>query len=101
MHIAFCGFDCSTCPVYIATETNNTELKTQLAQTYATISEEDTCTGCLGSDVNRELCASCAIRACGLEHGVAHCGHCPEYPCVFFDSCIPQDAESRKNLIVE
>ncbi len=36
---AYCGLICSECPVYIATQTGNEELKEQLARDYST----DTC----------------------------------------------------------
>ncbi|GAB4533122.1 MAG: hypothetical protein Kow0063_14610 [Anaerolineae bacterium] len=39
------------------------------------------CDGCLSGPRKCSHCAECDIRACGLERGVANCGHCTDYAC--------------------
>lgn len=39
------------------------------------------CPGCGGGDGNQ----SCSIARCSVEHGVAFCSLCSEYPCAKYD----------------
>jgi hypothetical protein len=87
--IAYCGLVCTDCPGYIATQANDKVKLEQLAEQArveyhvpnATVVSV-MCDGCL-SDSNRKCgyCSECAIRACGVEHGVANCAYCPDYAC--------------------
>ncbi len=86
--IAYCGIVCSDCPAYVATQANDRAALEQLAanarekynQPNAT-AEGSMCDGCLTGPHKCGYCAECAIRACGVERGVANCAHCAEYPC--------------------
>jgi len=69
----FCGFDCSTCPVYQAWKTNDVELRTQLVEKYSTenkpLTKEDfNCSGCRSAEKIFFIhCFECEIRKKGLE----------------------------------
>jgi hypothetical protein len=87
--IAYCGIVCTDCPGYIATQANDLvkleELAEHARKEYGAVNATAAsvmCDGCLSASSRKcGYCAECAIRACGVEHGVANCAHCPEYAC--------------------
>ena len=103
-NIAFCGLVCSDCPVYIATKTNNEELKRKLASEYSTdtckfVKEDMTCTGCHSMvGVNEKMCKECLIRKCGMSKNLSNCAECNEYPCHHIESYVPAGSDNRKML---
>jgi hypothetical protein len=59
-YIAYCGLDCAgLCPQYGGAVCPK---------------------GCLGETCN-QYCTNCPTRTCSLEHKVANCALCEEYPC--------------------
>ena len=86
--IAFCGLTCSECEAYLATQANDEAWKERVAaQWRAEYHAPDidvvavTCDGCLAFDGRLcSHCSVCDIRACGVQHGVANCAACTEYP---------------------
>jgi hypothetical protein len=85
--IAFCGIVCTNCRAFIATQTDDTKVKKEVAKAWSTEEEplkpEDiNCDGCLTT--GRRLlgfCETCEVRRCGHERGVESCAYCHEYPC--------------------
>ena len=59
---AYCGLYCGACPI--------------LLQTLAGEGEQR-CQGCK-SAVNAEYCATCALKDCARQKGIAFCGECGE-----------------------
>ena len=105
VHMAYCGFDCGKCPIYIATAEDNDEMRQSLAEKLSTpektLTKEDiNCFGCKGEvRYIHPFCNVCAIRLCAISHGVSfNCGECEEYPCAEIEIRIPADGESRRNL---
>lgn len=102
--IAFCGLVCSQCPVYIATKTNNEELKEKLAIGYSTdtfefVKEDMNCMGCHSVvGVNEKMCKECLMRKCGMHKSIFHCAECNEYPCQYINSYVPTGSDNRKML---
>ena len=102
--IAFCGLVCSQCPVYIATKTNNEELKEKLAIEYSTdtfefVKEDMNCTGCHSVvGVNEKMRKECLMRKCGMHKSISHCAECNEYPCQYINSYVPTGSDNRKML---
>ena len=106
--IAYCGLNCSTCPAYVATQTDDFTALEQIAAqwreefntpsiTAATI----ICDGCLSGDRKCSHCAECNIRACGIEHGVANCAYCTDYStCDKIQGFIGMVPDARNNLEV-
>lgn len=43
---------------------------------------------------------TCKVRACVLEKGLEHCGHCAQYPCGIFPA-EPSDEEVRRKIEVD
>lgn len=102
MHLAYCGFDCETCPVYIATTQKDMVMQEKLAKEYSTQNNllEDTdmiCEGCKAEMVSEKMCGFCKLRLCGTEKEVDNCGMCAEYPCKKIETDIPQ-AKTRSVL---
>ena len=82
----YCGHDCSKCVTYIATQTNNEDLRRQ-AQSFYKESfgldiplEKFHCDGGRSKNVF-ELCKECPFKKCCIEHGIDACSKCSEYPC--------------------
>jgi hypothetical protein len=88
--IAYCGLNCSECPAYVATQAGDpAALERVAAQWREAFDMPDLsvemviCDSCLPQDGGRlsGYCATCAIRACAVERGVANCAHCADYAC--------------------
>ena len=89
--IAYCGLNCSKCPAYVATQSGDpAELERVAAEWREAFNMPDLtaesliCDGCLPGEISGRLsgyCETCAIRACGVERGVATCAHCDEFAC--------------------
>lgn len=83
IHFAFCGYDCSKCPVYIATENKNLE---QLRKILYNNNPNETidslgCYGCKSDKSINYMCANCLIRQCAMEKKIDNCGLCDQFPC--------------------
>lgn len=86
--IAFCGYDCTNCPVYQATMKKDLELLKIIlynAKEDATI-ETLGCRGCTDCLVVNQFCNKCPIRLCALNKKVINCGHCEDFPCNKLDN---------------
>mgnify|MGYP001550148015 CR=1 FL=1 len=86
--IAYCGLQCSKCPTYLATRTDDDEARKRTAQMYAekfgfNMKPEDiNCDGCHSeSGLLIRYCQTCEIRKCGMEKGIDNCTSCKEQPC--------------------
>ncbi len=70
----FCGFDCSTCPTYLAWKNNDDDLRIKLAEKYSTDEnplgiEDFNCSGCRSPEKVFFLhCFKCEIRKKGLDN---------------------------------
>ncbi|MFO7742990.1 MAG: DUF3795 domain-containing protein [Anaerolineae bacterium] len=104
--IAYCGLICSDCDAYLATQANDLEALERLARQWqedfgledASV-EATMCDGCL-TDAGRQIgyCATCEIRACGLERGVANCAHCADYACETLEAFLAEATVARPVL---
>jgi hypothetical protein len=104
--IAYCGLVCSECDAYVATQANDLETLGRLAKRAreefgmedATV-ETSMCNGCL-VDEGRQIgyCATCEIRACAVERGVANCAHCDDYACEKLEGFFAHATEARSTL---
>ena len=85
--VAFCGINCLECPTFIATQTDDNELRKKTANEWSSPesplkTEEINCEGC--TTKNKQLftfCRSCQVRMCGTEKNVQNCAYCDEYVC--------------------
>ncbi len=72
-----CGFDCSLCPLYIATISEDDNQVLDVVSKYS-LKTKDTCLGCL-SDKCASMCQKCNIKTCCLSKNIENCGQCIEY----------------------
>ena len=102
--IAYCGFNCEECPVYMVTVGGDRAMREKLALEYSSqtcsFTENDMfCEGCL-SDMadDSKMCGFCEIRKCARRKSVKTCGKCPGYPCDIVEKYITSGSDSRKLL---
>ena len=85
--IGKCGLVCTACEAYIATQADDRQTLTRMAeeaneQFNMTMSWEDSrCFGCLSEGKKIGYCDSCAVRICAVEKGVTNCAYCDDYGC--------------------
>ena len=81
-NIVYCGIDCAQCPIYVATKTDDDELRQKTAKEYGLDRETIYCNMCNSDDeIVFFWCAECPIRSCARERGYITCSECAEYPC--------------------
>lgn len=93
-HIAICGLECSSCPMYVATQKDDDGMRKRVAKEWSEryrvkgysrpeLKPEDVnCDGCLSRSGRLYLyCRDCEVRKCALGKGVQNCGECKDYPC--------------------
>lgn len=86
--ISMCGLDCSQCPAYIATQTDDNELRIKTAAEWSQAFHADlkpehiVCDGCVSASPRKFAhCYQCEMRKCGTERKLANCAHCGDYAC--------------------
>ncbi len=85
--VAFCGIVCNECPAFIATQSDDDELREKTAlkwssDEYPLKSEDINCFGCVEEGKKMmDFCLECRVRKCGFEKSVKNCAYCDEYPC--------------------
>lgn len=90
---AFCGLNCSTCAIYMATRESDparrSEKREEIAATIRAEYGKDfsaeqvtDCDGCR-SDTGRLFsgCSECQVRECAKARKVDSCAFCPDYAC--------------------
>ena len=108
--IAYCGLDCHSCPILLATKEKNARKRDQMR---ADIAEEikklygeecrpqdiNDCEGCK-SESGRLFsgCRNCEIRKCAREKNLGNCACCTEYACEGLEKFFTTYQEARKRL---
>jgi len=92
-HIAMCGLECSSCPMFIVAKNNDQKMREKVAREWTVKNREKgpdrpplkpediDCHGCLSEGHLYLYCRNCEIRKCGLERQIKNCGECQEYRC--------------------
>ena len=82
-NISCCGLNCATCEAYIATITNDNNLRISTAEKWhkhfdAPFISPDSirCYGCKSEGIKFQHCNSCMIRVCVDEKGMKTCAEC-------------------------
>ncbi|MDF2988694.1 MAG: hypothetical protein K0R50_4204 [Eubacterium sp.] len=84
--VAYCGINCATCPLYIATKTEDISMKRELAEKWEKIYnrsfniEDMKCFGCK-SGKKFFLSDKCNITQCNNNKGIHTCKQCANSPC--------------------
>jgi hypothetical protein len=108
--IAFCGLDCSRCPIHLATLEENPDVKAKmrieiadmLAKIYHTTPKSEIicdCDGCK-TTIGRLFtgCATCGIRQCAVTTTLLNCAYCSNYPCEKLNKHYAFDPEAKARL---
>ena len=108
--IAYCGLDCGTCPIHLATleqdRSKQQAMRIEIAhicsqQYHINISPEDVtdCDGCRSrTGILFSGCARCEIRSCATERKVSSCAFCVDYACQTLSKHFETDAGARTRL---
>ena len=94
---AYCGFDCSTCPVYGFERLSEAE-KEQIRQKTGLSDNDLVCRGCASGCFSKKLCGFCSIRPCARGRGLPGCWACEDYPCNLVESAIVRGTAGRTRL---
>ena len=108
--IAYCGLDCSGCPIHRATlepdvsrrQTMRAEIAGMCTEHYgmnlrpADVSD---CDGCrVESGRLFSGCAQCQIRRCAMEKKLSSCAFCLDYPCEALQNHFLVDPAAKARL---
>ncbi len=102
--IAPCGIDCKDCYAYIATQTDDMEMKQKMVEDFKQRHgiekqpHEMECDGCRAEGRHLGFCAICGIRACADEKGYVTCAECAEFPCDKGSFIWKENSVSKANL---
>ena len=108
--IAYCGLDCSGCPIYLATTEQDRFRKMELRESIAKLLKEkygidskpediNDCDGCR-SESGRIYngCLKCGIRECASGRHIENCAFCNDYYCELLKSHFTHDPQSKIRL---
>jgi hypothetical protein len=110
MTIAYCGLECQTCPIRLATlekdETRQTEMRVkiaeELAKVYGTTPKPGIITDCDGCKfIDGRLftgCIDCEIRKCSSGRKLENCAYCSDYACDKLNRHFSIDPGARARL---
>ena len=106
--LGYCGLDCRTCPIHLATLEVEDEKKVLMRAEIARICREryglsleandvGDCDGCR-SEKLFITCSSCQIRRCAMEKHVTSCAFCEQYACERLGGIFLEDPAARDRL---
>ncbi|MDO5564030.1 MAG: DUF3795 domain-containing protein [Eubacteriales bacterium] len=104
--IAYCGFDCEKCKVYLATVNNKQALHRNDAKLWAesndlsVLLDQMICEGCRSDGRKIEFCEKqCEIRKCASKKNVRTCKDCFEFDeCKTIKEILSNNPDAFKNL---
>ena len=108
--IAYCGLDCQTCPIHLATLQTDKAEQARLRAGIARLCKEhygmelspediSDCDGCR-TDAGRlfSQCKACPIRICAGGKQLVNCAYCAEYPCDKLEAFFRTDPAAKARL---
>jgi hypothetical protein len=111
LRFAYCGLDCSECPVFIATLKNDNDLRRKTAgeweQLYsdyigkkALAVEDMNCQGCQSAgDIRFIGCVNCTIRKCSSGKSFGSCADCAGFAeCEMLNGFFTSAPQAKENL---
>jgi len=104
--IGYCGLDCEKCDTYIATQTDDDELRSKTAELWSKLNnvpitaEMMNCDGCRADGIKTGFCESmCQIRKCAASKKYETCGDCENVDsCETLKMITGHNEEAVKNL---
>jgi hypothetical protein len=114
--IAYCGLDCSTCRIYLATREKDPEKQKKMREGIAryirehfdpntSVKDITDCDGCTANTGRLYSgCQKCEVRKCARQKGVKNCAYCKEYACgklnkLYDSGGVEPDAKKRLDAI--
>jgi hypothetical protein len=108
--IAYCGLECNTCPIHLATLEEDESRKHNMRESIAEQCFEQygmnlkpnditDCDGCW-ADNDRVFsgCLNCEIRKCAMMKKIDSCAFCDDYPCEILSNNFSHDPDAQKRL---
>jgi hypothetical protein len=108
--IAYCGLDCSTCPIHLATLEPDAAKQHAMRESLANECFEhygmklqpeqvNDCDGCLAKTGRLfSSCLDCGIRKCASAKELENCAFCEDYACAKLEEMFRSDPEARVRL---
>ncbi len=108
--IAYCGLDCSSCPIHLATleqdlsvqQTMRISIASILAERYGMKLQPHEINDCDGCRTNTarifSTCRSCQIRKCALGRKLESCAYCSDYACEHLLKMFTDDPTAQTRL---
>jgi len=107
--IAYCGLDCSSCPIHLATlepdphkqqsmKSDIVRMGAELYKVHLTIEDITDCDGCRTGSRLYSGCSNCEIRKCAVNRRLDSCAFCEDYNCDLLQKHFMTDPDSRKRL---
>ena len=85
---AYCGINCSACPVLLATAKDDDQQRAKVASGWSKMfgwslkPEDINCDGCLQNEGRLfGHCLNCEVRACAGQKKMDTCARCDDYGC--------------------
>jgi len=108
--IAWCGLNCETCPIHLATlepdKAIQRLMRTSIAETCTTIYgmtlQTEDITDCDGCRTNTGRifsgCLDCGIRKCASAKNIGSCAYCNDYACDMLQKHFSLDPGAQSTL---
>ena len=108
--ISYCGLNCKTCIIRLATREENEQKKLQMRiETARQIKEHygqeckpediNDCDGCKAdTGILFYGCNNCYMRKCASQKQIENCAYCDDYPCDELEKFFITDKQARKTL---
>lgn len=107
---SYCGLECLTCPIYLATiekePAKKAEMRIEIAEEcsklYGKNYRPDDIDDCDGCKANRGRlftgCRNCKIRECAIRRNVPNCAYCADFACKELLKLFSLDPEAKTRL---
>ena len=108
--IAYCGLDCNSCPILLATGEQNKEKQKEkrkeilqlIKQHYGLkceLKDITDCDGCM-TETGRlfSACKDCPIRKCARKKALESCAYCDEYICETLEEFFVKESSAKNRL---
>jgi len=108
--ISYCGLDCQSCTIYLATREKDQEkqykMRAEIAQQIKELYDQESkpeditdCDGCK-TEGGRLFSGShnCYMRKCASQKNIENCAYCDQYPCQELEKFFTTYPDARKRL---
>jgi len=108
--LAFCGLECDTCPIFLATREKDKDRRFEMRVSIAKFCSEHygmlmqpeditDCDGCRGSSGRLfTKCRECHIRECAAKRNIESCAFCSNYACDYLLDIFVDDKDAQRRL---